>query len=481
MTRTTAPYGEWESSLTSESLTTATVGLSGVTVTKDSVFWQESRPSDGGRSAIVTMPLAANGDAAAVDVVPTATDDFSVQSRVHEYGGAAYIFVPELDSVFFVNLKDQRLWKVTRGDSSTWGPPQPLTGAPTEDVSRRFTDCVYDHEARRLFAVRESHFKDVSEAVSEIVAVDVDTGSETVLASGRDFYSSPRLSEDGTLLAFVAWDHPAMPWDATGIYTTALSGPSASDYVSGDPVCVSGGKAYGEDGAVSTMEPQFNGKDLYYISDVSGWWSVYRKGASEGAADELVFGGEGKEVGGPAWVFGTKSYHFVKTTKSSLMVVLFTDSTKPGTQACVVNLDEPEDDPVPLDLGPLMNVGGLRLTPVAGSEDVFRIACVGGSPTMHISVAVSRLVLEDPARPKVEPWTYLKASSTVPLDETVLSVPRVISFPSRDGEATVYMNYYAPRNDAFVAPDDGSLPPLLIKSHGGPTASASTAYSAGIQ
>lgn len=481
MTRTTAPYGEWESPLTSESLTTATVGLSGVTVTEDSVLWQESRPSDGGRSAIVMMSLAQKGAASEVDVVPTAADDFSVQSRVHEYGGAAYIFVHELDSVFFVNLKDQRLWKVKRRDSSAWGPPEPLTSAPTEDVSRRFADCVYDHRGRRLIAVRESHFKDVSEAVSEIVAVDVDDGSEAVLASGRDFYSSPRLSEDGSLLAFVAWDHPAMPWDATGIYTITLSGSSASDSNSGGVECVSGGKAYGEDGAVSAMQPLFDGKDLYYISDVSGWWSVYRKGSSEGAADELIFGGEGKEVGGPAWVFGSKSYHFVKTTKSSLMIVLYTDSTKPGTQACVVDLERLEKDPVSLDLGPLMNVGGLRLTRVTGSEDVFRIACVGGSPTMHVSVAVSRLVLQDPARPTVEHWTYLKASSTVALDETVLSVPRVIAFPSRDGEATVYMNYYAPRNDAFVAPDDGSLPPLLVKSHGGPTASASTAYSASIQ
>lgn len=480
MAPTTAPYGEWESPVTSESLTTATVGLSGVAVTEDSVFWQESRPSDGGRSAIVVMPLSGKDVATEVDVVPTATDDFSVQSRVHEYGGGSYIVVPELDSVFFVNLKDQRLWKVAKGDAGVWGPPVALTGAPTEDVSRRFADCVYDHSARRLIAVRESHLKDVSEAVSEIVAVDVNNGSEAVLASGRDFYSSPRLSDDGNSLAFVAWDHPAMPWDATGIFTSSLSGSSASESSLGDVVCVSGGKGYGEDGAVSAMQPQFNGNDLYYISDVSGWWSVYRQ-SSSGAPDKLVFGGEGKEVGGPAWMFGSKSYHFVKTSSASLMVVLFTDSTKPGAQACVVDLDNPERDPSPIDFAPLMNIGGLRLTAAAGSEDVFQVACVGGSPTMRISVAISKLDLHDATAPVVSPWKYLKASSTAPLDETVLSVPRVIAFPSRDGEATVYMNYYAPRNDAFVAPDDGSLPPLLIKSHGGPTSSASTAYSANIQ
>lgn len=480
MSSTSAPYGEWDSSVTSESLTASAVGLSGVQVTESLIFWQEGRPSDGGRSAIVAASWSQEDVATQVDIVPTAADDFNVQSRVHEYGGAAYLVVPELRAVFFVNSKDQRLWKVEEGIDGTWGVPVPLTSAPSDELSRRFADCVYDDNARRLICVRETHMKDANEAMSEVVAVDVSNGDQKVLASGRDFYSSPRLSQDGKRLAFVAWDHPAMPWDATGIYIGSLSGSSASKSVLASLQCVSGGKLYGEEGAISAMQPFFDGNDLFYVSDVSGWWSIYRHVPGD-VADELVFGSEGKEVGGPAWMFGGKSYTFVKTAKESLMLVQFSDTSKPGAQACIVSLDKPQDEAAAFDLEPFMNVGGLRLSAVSGREAVFRVACVGGSPTMHASVAVTELDLRDPTRPKLKSWNHLKKASSSALDKMVLSVPRVIAFPTSDGTATAYMNYYEPHNGAFQAPNDGSLPPLLIKSHGGPTASASTAYSAKIQ
>jgi poly(3-hydroxybutyrate) depolymerase len=470
------PYGEWESPITSESLTTATVALSAVHLEESTVFWQEGRPTDGGRSALVAASWSDNGALQEVEVVPTATEDFSVQSRVHEYGGAAYTVVSELRAVFFVNLKDQRLWRVEESEDGSWGAPQPLTSEPTVDVSRRFADCVYDSAGHRLVAVRESHVKDVAEAVAEIVAVDVDSGSETVLASGMDFYASPRLSQDGKLLAFVGWSHPAMPWDASGVYLASLAQFSLEHLR-----CVSGGACYGNEDAASVMQPSFNGNDLYYISDVSGWWSVYKHVAEPGVPDELIFGGEGKEVGGPAWMFGAKSYQFLRTSSATYMLVQFSDISKPGAQACFVNLADVSATPTTVDLKPLMNVSGLRLLAITGRDGFFRIGCVGGSPTMHATVAVSELDLRDPSSPKLSAWTFVKTASATPLDENVLSVPRVIAFPTSDGSAVAYMNYYPPRNDGFVAPSDGSLPPLLIKSHGGPTSSASTAYSSRIQ
>jgi dipeptidyl aminopeptidase/acylaminoacyl peptidase len=474
---TAKPYGEWSSPITSESLTQASVGLSGVAVDMKSVYWQESRPGDSGRTALVAAPW--DDLSAAVDVVKTAGDaGLSVGSRVHEYGGGAFVVADELSAVYFVNLKDQRVWRVQQEADGAWGEPSPLT-TPSDGGSSRFADFAYDRTAARLICVRETHAAGVKEAVSEIVAVDVATGVERVVATGRDFYSSPRLSADGRL-AFVAWDHPAMPWDATGVYQGDLAGSSASESVLENVQCVSGGAGYGEEGCVSAMQPTYDGADLYYVSDVSGWWSIYRT-SRRSPAGELVFGGPGREVGGPAWMFGAQAYRFFQTESSRFMFVQYSDVTKAGTQATVLELGG-AGRVVHLDLSPFTDVAGVQITRApGGNRNVFRVACVGGASTMHAAVAVTELDAGDGRKLRLTGWTFVKRSSVSELDTAVLSVPRVISFPTTDGSATAYMNYYPPTNARFEAPKDGSPPPLLVKSHGGPTSRASTAYSGKIQ
>ena len=53
-----------------------------------------------------------------------------------------------------------------------------------------------------------------------------------------------------------------------------------------------------------------------------------------------------------------------------------------------------------------------------------------------------------------------------------VSVARPITFPTAGGE-TAHALYYPPLSPAFTAPA-GEKAPVLVKSHGGPTASAST-------
>ena len=44
-----------------------------------------------------------------------------------------------------------------------------------------------------------------------------------MLAGGHDFVAAPRLSPDGNHLAWVAWDHPNMPWDDTTLYLAQVA------------------------------------------------------------------------------------------------------------------------------------------------------------------------------------------------------------------------------------------------------------------
>src|SRR5262249_57707384 len=98
--------------------------------------------------------------------------------------------------------------------------PQALTPEiPARERQWRFADGVIDQRRSCWIGVREDHTVD-GEPVNAIVAVDLGGGSRPghVLASGHDFYASPRLSPDGRWLAWLAWDHPNMPWNGTRLY-----------------------------------------------------------------------------------------------------------------------------------------------------------------------------------------------------------------------------------------------------------------------
>jgi len=135
---------------------------------------------------------------------------FSVRSRVHEYGGGA--FAVENGVVYFCNDADQQVYRQEPGR-----PPQQLTSA----ADLRFADIVVDEGRHRIICVAEDH-SGSGEPTNTIVSVDVTTGAVRNVVSGRDFYSSPRLSPDGRRLAWLSWDHPNMPWDESSLWTASV-------------------------------------------------------------------------------------------------------------------------------------------------------------------------------------------------------------------------------------------------------------------
>jgi len=201
-----APYGSWKSPITSELYASAYVGLGEVQLKDGTVYWNELRPKEQGRYVVVEL----GSDGKTRDITPPG---FNARTRVHEYGGGSYLV--DKGTVYFSNYQDQRLYRQKPGS----GPE-----ALTSPVDVRYADGVMDHRRDRIISVREDHTVK-GEAVNTIVAVDLDDrGSDEVLVSGNNFYSSPRLSPDGHRLAYLTWNHPNMPWDGTELWVGKFDG-----------------------------------------------------------------------------------------------------------------------------------------------------------------------------------------------------------------------------------------------------------------
>jgi hypothetical protein len=283
----TAPHGSWRSPITTDLLLARSIGLGQLAVDGDAVYWTESRPQEGGRSVLVRW-TAADGRA---DVTPA---PLNVRTRAHEYGGGAYSVRP--GEIIFANFADQRLYRQAPG-----ADPQPVT----PEAAVRFADGVWvpgdGTDNGRFICVREDH-RGAGEAVNSIVSLALD-GEDlgATLVSGNDFYSTPRVSPDGTRLAWLTWNHPNMPWDGTELWAAELT----PDGGLADAQRVAGGAAE------SIFQPEWSPDGvLHFVSDRSGWWNLYRW--RDGAAQPLY--PDAAEYGLPQWAFAMRAYAFITPT-----------------------------------------------------------------------------------------------------------------------------------------------------------------------
>jgi dipeptidyl aminopeptidase/acylaminoacyl peptidase len=418
----TAPFGTWESPITARMITAGTVGLGAVAIEDGMVWWTESRPNEGGRTVLVAQAPGRD----ACDVTP---EGFNIRSRVHEYGGGSVLVVD--GTVWFVNFDDQRVYEQFPGEA-----PRALT----PEGPWRYADFCLDGVRRRLICVRETAQLD-TEPANELVAIALADGAVTVLDGEHDFVASPVLNEDAGELAWLAWDHPNMPWDGTVLRLAALAEDGSVHNV-GD---VAGGPAE------SIFQPAFAPDGaLCFVSDRSGWWNLYRAGPD---GDEALCPMEA-EFGLPQWVFGMSTWGFAADGRI--------------VASCISN-------------------GVSRLGLVAdGRFSAFEMPY----DAIHDITVVSNAVLFGGASATIPPTLVrldladgslqaIKSSSRVPVDGGYLSVPEPVSYPTSGG-ATAHAFYYPPCNADFRAPA-GEKPPLVVRGHGGPTAASSSALNLGIQ
>jgi dipeptidyl aminopeptidase/acylaminoacyl peptidase len=432
-----APYGSWKSPITADLIVQGAVGLGMIKTDGEDVYWLELRPSEGGRTCIVRR--TPGGELR--DMTPLG---FNARTRVHEYGGGD--FVVHAGAIYFSNFSDQRLYRQTPDapDASA-----PLT--PESNAELRYADAVMDAARRRLVAVREDH-RDASahEPANTLVALSFDAeenaGGGRVLASGYDFYSSPRLSPDGRQLAWLCWNHPNMPWDGTELWL----GDLAEDGTIRDARRIAGGRDE------SIFQPEWSpGGRLHFVSDKSGWWNLYRAGVGAGEPSEPLCEMEA-EFGQPQWGFGMSTYAFASETEIVCAYIV-------RGMSQLARLDTTDKK-----LRPVESVyADLQYVQVAGGRAVLR----AGAPQRP--AAIVRLDLASGQ------FEVLRRANEHDIDEGYLSIAQPIEFPTTGGQ-TAHAFYYPPRNRDFAAPE-GERPPLLVKIHGGPTAMASTTLSLNIQ
>ena len=421
-----APCGSWKSPISSDLIVSSTVGLGAVSYDGDDIYWLEIRPSEGGRYVIVRRSV--DGTVTAITPQP-----FNVRTRVHEYGGGAFL-VSE-GTIYFTNFADQRVY-VQKPELE----PQPLTS----EGKLRYADFCLDRIRDRLICVCEDHNPENTEPENKIVSIDLNSGNVTTLIQGNDFYSSPRLSSDGSQLAWLSWDHPNMPWDSTQLWLAKIN----QDGSISETKCIAGGENE------SICQPEFapDGK-LYFSSDRAGWWNLYRC-HYDGNIEPLF--PLNAEFGYPHWVFGESVYGFAAEDR------LICTYTQNGGWY-LASLDTGKKTLANIDI-PFTSISHLQ---VNHNQVLF----IGGSPTQP--TAIVKLDLDQ------NTTAILKRSSNLDIDSGYLSVPEAIAFPTANGK-TAYAWYYPPQNQDYTPPLN-ELPPLLVKSHGGPTAATSASFNLRIQ
>ncbi len=418
-----ASYGSWESPITTDLIIAKTISLVEVAASGKDIYWIESRPSESGRYVI--MQRAADGT-----VTECTPPDFYARTTVHEYGGGA--FMVEDGVIYFSNFKDHHLYRQPIG-----GQPEVLTLAD----GYYYADLVLDKQRGRIICIREDHTVE-GEAVNTIVSIDLN-GDERILVEGNNFYSSARLSPDGSKLAYLTWNHPNMPWDGCELWLADIN----ADGTLHDHNLIAGSVTE------SVFQPEWSPNGvLHFVGETTGWWNLYRYDNDKIEALCPM----NAEFGEPQWVFRMSTYGFVSETK------IFCRYSKDGIWHPAF-LDTSTKEIVNIETS-LIEFGDIVL------GDGFALF-IAGSPTQPYS-----LVRMDTSTYEIE---IIKQSFEVTVDAGYLSIATPITFPTTDGKES-HAIYYSPKNKDYVGLE-GERPPLMVISHGGPTGSTTTALRLSLQ
>ncbi|TDC87136.1 prolyl oligopeptidase family serine peptidase [Actinomadura sp. 7K507] len=471
--RATLPFGSWPSPISAADVARARLRLSFPTVAGSDVWWQETRPEEGGRTTVIHLK---GGHRTELLQAP-----WDARTRVHEYGGRSYLPVRTAGgrSIVFSNYDDQRLHRLDEGDPK----PYPLTPEPAVPAGLRYADYVVSPDGTEIWCVCEGHIAappvepappaapaapaaegtETAESAEgtegtgppadepgitgirrAIVAIPLDgsaaedAGAIRELVTGADFYASPAPSPAGGHLAWVQWNHPRMPWDGTEIRVAAIE-----DGTTVAPRTVKGGLSE------SAVAPVWrDDESLYVISDWPGWWNIYQVGL-HGESPQALYPAE-EEFAGPLWQLGGMPYALLGDGR--LAVLHGEGDMRLGVY-----------DPETLDLTDLEVPYGHWQTQL--STDGTTIVGIAGGPDLPTSV-----VRIDTTTGRVE---GLRRELAELPDIAYLSKPRAERLEGPFGRP-VHAYVFPPANPDAAAPE-GELPPYVVFVHGGPTGHVSTA------
>ncbi|RUO96286.1 Alpha/Beta hydrolase protein [Jimgerdemannia flammicorona] len=442
ITKQTRPYGSWESPITTDLLVQLKSSFGDITVdpTTKTVFWLSNLPEEDGRGAVYAKRL---GHSESVRLTPA---PYNCRTRVHEYGGGAFTVRDNI--LIFSNDADFRLYRIDLAY------PEKITPVIQDSSKKyRYADLHIHPSGDFLLAIREEHMEDdrPETVVSTIVAIRLNVSFASghnvhTLASGHDFYSSPRLNPaDPTRLVYVAWDHPNMPWDFTQLHEARLHiDPSGAISIASTT------QLAGDTIDESIVQPKFaSDGTLYFASDRSGFWNLYRADAP-GAALLLLPHPVEEEFADPAWVFNTSSYDPLPSHPHRLIA-------SHGHTLSILDTKTRTLTDLP--------TGFTNHSAVRALDDT-HVVFLGSSPSQNSTIVAFNL--------KTRTTLPTIATSGPALSADIISHPQLITFPTTNNKHA-YGYYYPPTNPSFQAPAN-TLPPLRVLSHGGPTSACSDSF-----
>ncbi|WP_344091321.1 S9 family peptidase [Microbacterium deminutum] len=428
--KTTIPYGSWPSPLTAAAVAAASPRIEGARFVGDDIWWGESVPDEGGRTTVCRRSALGEAPGPIEVVLPA---PWNARSRVHEYGGGAWTVTAD-GALAFVHNDDQRVWLMSDGDG-----PWPVTPA---DRGMRFGGLTW--QRGRLLAIRETH-RPGSPPHRDIVEVPLDRTAAwderaiLSLTEDSDFLAQPALSSDGTHLAWIAWDHPHMPWDTTELRVGRLEDGLVAEWAT-----IAGG-----DGT-APLQPVWTGEDdLVYSDDPSGRWNLWRLRLTADLHHGPIAPADA-DTGGALWGLALKWFAVLEDGR---IVAVRTN----GDDQLVVAA--PDGAATTLEIGAAANI---NIEDVRGSQVLLTASGARGSAELWLVDA------NEPAS------AALIAGGSSPWGAEWMPVPRAVTFDGPHGP--VHAFDYAPTNPEVDAPD-GELPPYVVFVHGGPTSHVGAAAS----
>ncbi|MGO0604332.1 S9 family peptidase [Brevibacterium linens] len=456
----TAPYGTWSSPLGAAEVAAGAAPIFDAAFRGDEIFYSTKIPAEKARTGLVRTSLSRPGERE--QVIPTG---FNIRSAVHEYGGASWALDQSSEVIYFVNAADQRVWQIIPGRA-----PHALT----PDTSGRIRYGDLHMSPWGLLCVREDCRSTRRERAIVLLTKH---GTTNVLSTHSHFMAWPRLSPDGSTLAFIGWEHPNMPWDGTTLWLVDVRTPAtpAVAVLSGDgierPRRSDPGLPSPTDPGISLLQAEFTSdSSLHVISDHEGHWALYGLDIDPVAVRPLVTDDRqapaperigfdrlrsvidtGEEIGGALWQLGAR-WHLNDG-----------DEVWAHSQAATATLVRRR-----------LSLSDTTLTPSDTTWETIDTTgeTFGTIELLDLGSTHLLLMAKSTRRPGV-----LYAVDRVTGLFTEIASERLdthqgyYSRPSVGELGGVPVVIHPPHNPRFAAPDD-ELPPFVVSIHGGPTGQA---------
>ncbi|KAK6939558.1 Peptidase S9, prolyl oligopeptidase, catalytic domain [Dillenia turbinata] len=440
--RLTAPFGSWMSPITADVVAGAEKRLGGTAVDGSGrLIWLESRPTEAGRAVLVKAPEKPGDEP--IDITPK---DFAVRTLAQEYGGGAFSISG--DTLVFSNYKDQRLCKqsISSGASALPVPLTPDYGGPLVC----YADGVFDGRFDRFLCVREDRRESSQSPTTTIVAVNLahnNVKEPKLLIGGNDFYAFPRMDPSGERIAWIEWSHPNMPWDRSALWVGYISESGEVE----KKICIAGGDPKLVE---SPTEPKWSPDgDLYFITDRgNGFWNLHKW--IESKNEVVAIYPMKAEFARPLWVFGMNSYEFIQSSEQKSLVVC---SYRQNGRSYLGIIDPVQSSLTHVDI-PFTDLSNMAL----GSNCLY----IEGASAVH-PTSIAKVTLGDDKSKLVDFNIVWSSSPDSAKYKSYISLPELIEFPTGVPGQQAYAYFYPPFNPNYQASDE--KPPLLLKSHGGPT------------